>query len=464
MKILFFNGHNICPHLETELELATDFMKSGHEVFFVQCRGELEACFMNFEHKNWICANCEMRKLKALRTIGLPLSNVLPFPDIEINEAVIPERFENIDDLKAFRYEGADIGMGVASSLVSAIRDHRLDTIQYKDRIHKGIRTALFVHECSKVLLADVQPDMAVIFNGRFLEIRPFMRACERMGIPFYTHERGGVLSKYLIREDSTPHSLTAVRKEISELWEKGSENKAELGRKFFEDRRNRVMQSWLVFTEGQEKGSLPEGFDPAKKNIALYNSSIDEYEGIAGFSNKLYEDDNAGIKAIVDSFKDDHSTHFYLRVHPNLSGLDNTQMRELKAIGEAYTNLTIIPPEAVIDSYALMEAASIVAVFSSTMGVEAVYWNKPVVLLSNSFYGGLKGFYQPEDHNQVLALLRSNLSPLESADTLKYGYWELTKGKPYKYFVAQGLDKGTFNGKKIDIGIIQKAINWAIS
>ncbi len=54
MKVLFFNGINITPHIETEMEIAADLVKEGHDVYFVQCRGELHFCNINFTHAEWI--------------------------------------------------------------------------------------------------------------------------------------------------------------------------------------------------------------------------------------------------------------------------------------------------------------------------------------------------------------------------------------------------------------------------
>lgn len=464
MRVLFFNGFNVSPHLETEMELAKDLMNEGAEIFFVHCRGELDICFANVGHTKWICANCRDRKLVALKMLGVPADHIIPFPkDITkvVDESIIPPIFRDIDELKAFIYKGTDIGMGVASSLVSQARDHRLDTEKHKDWIGKGIRTSISVYDYASELLDRIKPDKVVLFNGRFLEIRPVMRVCEQRGIQYLTHERGGGLDTYLIRENSTPHSLKATAEEINSLWGDGGSEKEKLGRQFFTDRRNKVMQAWVVFTENQEAGRLPASFDKSKRNITFFNSSMDEYEGIAGFTSKIYRDDNAGIRAILQHFQPDASVHFYLRVHPNLKGQDNTQMKELAQIAADFPNLTVIAPGDVIDSYALMEASDTVCVFSSTMGSEAVFWGQPVVLLGNAFYRGLEGFYKPASHEEAIALLNRKLEPLSGEDVLKYGYWELSKGHKYKYYTASGLGEGRFLGRKVDVGRIRKAINY---
>ena len=100
-----------------------------------------------------------------------------------VDEKLIPEQFASIDELKAFTFEGSDIGMGVASSLVSAYRDHRLDTEKFKKEIRDGVWTSLYVHENAKKMLDELKPDLVIFFNGRYLEIRPMMRLCEEMTV-----------------------------------------------------------------------------------------------------------------------------------------------------------------------------------------------------------------------------------------------------------------------------------------
>ncbi|SIO49079.1 capsular polysaccharide export protein, LipB/KpsS family [Chitinophaga niabensis] len=464
MKVLFYNGMNITPHIETEMEIAVDLIKNKHEVYFTHCKGDLLTCCTNPSHVEWICRNCADKKKRAFQLIDIPKKNIIPYPKIVLDETIIPKSFASIDELKQFSYEGSDIGLGVASSLISEQRDHKLNTLLFNEHIQRGLRTALLVHKAGKKILDKVQPDEVVLFNGRFLDIRPFMRLCEQRNIKFYAHERGGTMNKYILCENSTPHSLTAIAKEIETLWGDGGPDKEEIGSRFFTDRRSRITQSWVVFTENQERGRLPEGFDRSKKNIVLYNSSMDEYEGIAGFSSRIYPNDNVGLLKLMESFQHEKNIHFYLRVHPNLKGLENSQVKELDEIGARFKNLTVIRAEEVVDTYSLLDAADIAVAFSSTMGIEASFWGKPVVLLGNAFYDQLNGFYKPSTHEEVVALLHQQLEPLPSKDILKYGYWELERGIYYKYYQPETLFTGKFMEQSVEVSKPKKVVNYLLA
>ncbi len=244
-------------------------------------------------------------------------------------------------------------------------------------------------------------------------------------------------MDRYKLRKNTTPHSLSFTKNEIEELWRNGGDEKYTIGSNFFLDRRNKVVQSWKVFTRHQKLGVLPEGFDASKKNIGFFNSSMDEYEGIPDFNNRLYEDDNAGIEKICQSFLGNENYHFYLRVHPNLKGLDNTQNKTIAGMGGKFNNLTIIQADANIDTYALMEAVDLVITFGSTMGVEALFWNKPALSLGRCFYEDLEGIIQPGDHEEVIHYI--NNIPIAASNTgaIKYGYWCISFGTKFSYFKA---------------------------
>jgi len=214
---------------------------------------------------NLTCKVCISKITRAYKRINVPKQNIVTFPevDVDIDSVCDMEKIKTVDDLKRLTYKDWDLGLAVASSLISSVRDHEPDLNYYKDFIERGIKTATFVYESGDKLLDEIRPDIVYLFNGRFLEVRPFMRLCEKKSIKFYTHERGGVLKNYLLREEGIPHSLMLATNEIRDIWENGGKDKEEIGRKFFEDRRNRVIQGWHSFTRVRRRQ-----FDDGRRRI----------------------------------------------------------------------------------------------------------------------------------------------------------------------------------------------------
>jgi hypothetical protein len=457
MRYLFYSCCFVTPHFETEMEIASKAIKEGHEVFFVICEADLKTCFVNPEHKKHVCIECQSKIKNGLKFLNIGAERILKLSQFKFDGFNSDDySFSSVNDLKEFKYKQSDIGLAVASSLISSTRDHQFDIEKHKDEVNRGVETAIMTHERGEQILNKVKPDVVIMFNGRFLEYRPIMRLCEKKGIDFYTHERGGQIDRYIFRLNSTPHSIAFAKGDIERTWLAAGDEKYTIGRNFYLDRRNKVVQSWSVFTDGQKDGLLPAGFDKKKKNIGFFNSSMDEYEGIPDFNNPLYKDDNDGIEKICLSFLHLDNYHFYLRVHPNLKGLDNAQTKEIEKLARL-KNLTIIRAEENIDTYALMEAVDVVVTFGSTTGIEAVFWNKPSLLLGRIFHEDLDGIIKPKNHDEAVNYIKDT-PIIESNDSaLKYGYWAITFGTKFEYFEADGLFTGKFIGKRIKPSIVSR-------
>jgi hypothetical protein len=136
------------------------------------------------------------------------------------------------------------------------------------------------------------------------------------------------------------------------------------------------------------------------------------------------------------------------LRVHPNLASVDNQRKRQMLSLD--FPNLTIIEPDAVIDTYELIRSSDTIVSFGSTVGSEAVFWGKPSVLLGPCFYQNLGGVYRSHSHEETLRLLTQTLEPQEKTGALKYGYWFQTRGHRHQYFRASGLFEGQFKDQTL--------------
>jgi capsule polysaccharide modification protein KpsS len=209
--------------------------------------------------------------------------------------------------------------------------------------------------------------------------------------------------------------------------------------------------QGWVSFVKEQKKDLLPEGWSPLKHNIAIFNTSEDEYESIGPeWKNYLYPTQAEGIKKILESFIADDKYHFYLRIHPNLKGLYNKQLTDAYALKQ-YNNLTIIDADSPVSTYTLMMTCGKTITFGSSTGIEATYWGKPSILLGKSFYYNLDVAFKPNNHEETIALIATDLKHKNKSDTLKYGYYFKTFGNKFRYYQPSGFLSGEFKGQDLD-------------
>lgn len=470
MKVLIVSFSSIAfYHFATDLEILVNEINKENSVTILHCGGVIESCFF---HNIKTLANCyhcknkfknnvdELNKKNNRIKVEFLKDNIKLPSDIKYD-------FESLKDLKEYKIDNIDFGMSVASSLISTLREHNIDTRENSLLIKKYLNSSLKVYFQIKTYLEKTRPDLVYIFNGRFSETRPIIRLCKNMGISFYTHERGASLNKYELCENTLPHDFDYITDEINKYWNKNDINKEKIANEWLEKRMGAVDTNWYSFIKGQEKGSLPTNFDSNKENISIFNSSEDEFAAIdEKIKMPIYESQFKAIKNIVERFKDNKNIHFYLRVHPNLKNLNNTQTREINSLRESnFSNLTIIRSNDKVDTYKLISLSSKIITFGSTVGVEAVLLNKPSIMIGNALYEKLDCTYNPKNEDALFDLILDFELPSRNRDNaLKYAYWEATHGYDFKYFEPTDFAGGLFMGKNIDLYTYQILIRKFLS
>jgi UDP-N-acetylglucosamine 2-epimerase len=107
-------------------------------------------------------------------------------------------------------------------------------------------------------------------------------------------------------------------------------------------------------------------------------------------------------IEFLVDWTRRQPDVELVIRLHPKgKPHSDPHYWDSLQGQG-----VTVDAPDSETDSYALAESADLVLTHGSTMGLEAAFAGKPVVLLCDSAYRGLNCVYEPKTQDQVVALL----------------------------------------------------------
>ena len=447
MKILIYMPFSDwVPHLATDLEIAAKHIDEGDEVHIIQCSGDLPSCEPNPNHYKFRCSLCKSKRDKGLALINLPEQNR---HELALNEFIkdldFPD-FPSMQELKAFEIDGVDVGMTVASTLISMVRESEPDLSHFDNFIRENISMSIAIYDAIKHHLQKIEPDIFYLFNGRFAALRPALRAAQDLGIKTFVHERSGVLQRYTLIEDTYPHDIEYQKAQIEKHWndEQPLTEKKTIARQWFNSRRGGEDQSWYSFTKSQKKGNLPDGFEPSKRNVAIYVSSEDEFESVEGWQNPIYKNQIDAINSIINTDADS-DIKFYVRIHPNLKGLNNTQTRELAELKGP--NLTVIQADSNVDSYELMDACEKTIVFGSTMGIESVFWGKTSILAGRSLYEGLKGCYIPKDHDEMIDLINRHLEPLPNLGALKYGYWLSETGIPFVYYSPESIRGGKFMG-----------------
>ena len=452
MKVLLISLFSNMPHhVSTEMEILQSHIDDGDDVSVLGCMGELPACMHKKQEVAKRCRECVTNRSRGMLLLSKPptlfaMDAYYTKADRE-KESSIKTRFESVDEVKDYVVDGFDLGYGALSSTVYICRDSYLASQESRDMLARmciaayrtfcSVREFLRVHDFDRVYL----------FNGRFATCRGAFRACQQAGVDVRIHERGSSNAKFMVFDNVMPHDLVARDRRIRDLWEQSTEEQRELGHKLYKNRRERVEFKWHSHTKEQQAGRVPEHFDPNDRNVVVYSSSDDEYVAIGkewvtpGFSSQ-----SEAIQTLHNNLRKNNSNiQLYVRMHPHLKGVDNKDTRLLHSLkGE---NLTVIPPESPVCSYALLDGSEKVVTFGSTVGIEATYWGKPSILAGMNFYRSLDGTYIANSDEELLELVEADLDPKPQEPALMFGLDLVTYGQPFKYYKATGFDGGFFKG-----------------
>lgn len=438
--ILFSLYGTFFPNLIAEKEIAERHIEEGDDVYIVKCNKILESCFANLHRDSQICQLCQQGVINEFRRVQPPLKiiNLLAHP--EALSQTLPS-FQSLEELRAYSFQGIDIGMGVASSLISLLRDHQFDLRENSLLVERSIRSALNSYFNFRDLIDRLKPNIIYLFNGRFAETRPVLRLCLQRDIKFFAFEQGGTVDQYELFENTLPHNNHYCYQQIEKYWAKASPRERVLaGGGWFEQRRRGISPDGYSFTQNQIREKLPPLFDHSKHNIGIFNSSEDEFAAIDdSFTLSLFPSQYEAIRVITEHFTKDPQTVLYLRVHPNLSKLDNSQMREIRSL--QHPNLVIVEPDSPVDTYSLLQMCDKILTFGSTVGIEATYWIKPSIMIGPSMYECLDGVYIPQNREELFGLLsQRDLPAKDQIEALKYGLWVATHG--YRYQMWENIEK----------------------
>lgn len=440
MNILIFSTFHLPPHfLGLNLEFIQRNLDDGHNVYLIDCNGTFSECGFNTYKLKYMCVICKYRENNGLKFISgdvkrLSLDNIITNQDRENARNFLSEIITIEKDLG---YMGFEVGEAVYSSFISKTRDSEFDAESDKAILKKIAFNSILVYESIKRFIDDFNIDELALFNGRWDYYRAALTAGREKNLNievFENYRPGGYMELF---GDNLPHGIKNKNKIIEEFWNSAEDiaERQKLADSFFHNKRSGDFTISKSFTENQLKDKLPASFDKNKRTFVLFNSSDDEFAAVGKeYDNPYFKDQTSGILFIVEYFKNKSDSQLIIRMHPNLQGLKRTYLDPLYNLENLYANIHLVKPEDDIDTYKLVDVADKVLAFNSTIGLEASYWGKAVILLGKSLYIN-NVVYIPKDKTDIINLIESDLPSLNKDNARKYGFYFTKGGVKTKYY-----------------------------
>ena len=447
-KVLLFTLEGQAFQEVSQIEAAAEHVAAGDDVLYVTCGSSVGSCSINRKANRLQCAGCKCRMAAHARKFAKGVTNIHSIDEYMtdgIRQTAERQTFDftNVQELKAVKYNNIEIGYGALSSYITYTRNIDADVKAgpVRDYIEYLLRMQIRMILAMEQVINDFRPDLMIVHNGRFAHYKPIRGLAQNHHIDYICTENLPAPNGEWYQdnyENGTPHVLAARDRQIKKIWDMNpdEEEKRRIGRSFFENRRHAKYSGDTIYTKDQKLGTLPDDWDEKKENIVIFNSSEDEFFAIGSDCGvkSVFGSQLEGIKAIAQHYRNDKTKHFTLRIHPHLKGLPFSYHQELYKLD--YDNLTVIPADSPVSSYSLMDGASKIIVFGSTMGIESSYWQKPVINLAFAMYNLMDAVYIPDNEAELWSMIDNKALPPKPQDNaLPYGYYIMaTKKQGFRY------------------------------
>ncbi len=423
-------------HAET-IELALMHLKAGDRVILFSCDGHLASCPANPFHAAVKCQACVSQTKYTLdKVLGGRVEDLRL--RLEYKPTELPN-FDSLESLVKYSLEGVPFGELVVSQLVDDVRDSYLDYEKVREKAVIFIKNAISLFNTAKNIIRDKSIDKVYVWNGRRFSDGPVAYAAIQEGIDYAIYISGMRKNTFTVKKQVKIHELEANKNYMETLYKSAIQcgDTSHISREakiFFDNQRygGGDYPGFVNFSKDFEaENRLPATL--RESPLVIFTSSFWEYFGMFDYLHEYppYKNHYEAILMILADPRLEGLGTVVVRWHPNLKTCGRHERKVINdIIDSAPSHIIHITPESSISSYALMESASKIVTFGSTIGIEATYYGKPSILLGRIVYEDSGAVYRPRDHEQFMRLVTTqNLPPLSKEGAVKYAYWCQCRG-----------------------------------
>ncbi len=285
------------------------------------------------------------------------------------------------------------------------------DVSQDSDLYHLRLERNMVAAQAAYALLRKERPQVVILPNGTILEFGALYQVARYLYIPTVTYEFGEQRNRIWLAQNAE-----VMRQSTDQLWAQRkfdplTDKQLDQIRKLIEARQHAKLwenfaRRWQgVPSEGGEKVRSELGLDHRPIVLLATNVIGDSLTlGRQVFSESMTE----WLARTVRFFAEHPEVQFVARIHPGELVTKGPSVADVvqRAIPEIPTHIHLVPADAKINTYDLVEIADLGLVYTTTVGMEMVMSGIPVIAAGNTHYRG-KGFtLDPQTWDEYFELL----------------------------------------------------------
>ncbi|MCP4482336.1 MAG: hypothetical protein GY817_06095 [bacterium] len=302
---------------------------------------------------------------------------------------------------------------------------------QCKKNVEVAIKTAKYCLDVLKV-------DISIVLDGVYSMRGVFHEYLKAKKVNSYVRDnssRGDNFDIILMNSSFLDSKNLTRWFDFSQKYEVSDDQRKQMI-DYFEARLNMKKENRMYFPE-QKKMSL-SAF--AKPIFLLFPNVL--WDGNIVERDRIFKHILEWLEETIKFFKNNpESGHLIVRFHPSESTLLSTSLSLEHILREEFPkeyfnleNITFISSSSYVDSYDLIRQADVCLIYDNTTAQEAVYLEKPVVLVSNG-RNSRKGFtFEPENKEEYFEILKN---PKKIISDFKLQYFKFLENMfKFTYFI----------------------------
>jgi hypothetical protein len=290
------------------------------------------------------------------------------------------------------------------------VEDVSLDSELYKLRSERNHSAAIAAFN----YLRGHKPDVIILPNGTILEFGVIYQVARFLGIPLITYEFGEQRDRIWLAQNAE-----VMRQDTDELWRSRrnqplSSDQLDHVRKLFSARQHASL--WENFAR-RWQGAPSEGGDQVRQSLALNRRPV-----VLLATNVIGDSLTLGRQVFSDSMTDwlERTVRYFAkrqdvqlvtRIHPGELITKGPSVADVvkKALPTIPENIHLVPADAKVNTYDIVEIADLGLVYTTTVGMEMAMSGVPVIVVGNTHYRN-KGFSLDPDTWEAYFELLSNV------------------------------------------------------
>jgi hypothetical protein len=291
--------------------------------------------------------------------------------------------------------------------LVQAVQENALRDTQYtlqveevdkqSDLYHLRLERNWSAARSALTLMQSVRPQVVIIPNGSILEFGAVHQAARFLDLTVVTYEFGEQRQRIWIGQN-----CEVMRQETNELWAAHKEQpltseQLDQIRTLFASRQRASL--WENFSR-RWQGAPSQGGEKVRQELGLDGRPLVLLAtNVIGDSltlgRQVFSDSMTGwLERTVKYFEDQPGVQLVVRIHPGELITKGPSVADVvhKVLPKLPEHIHLVPAEAQVNTYDIVEIAHLGLVYTTTVGLEMAMSGLPVIVVGNTHYRG-KGF-----------------------------------------------------------------------